>query len=63
MAEKVGSGRGSMASTTDIHPKDMKTRSAAGVDKSMKLGKASVNDEAVRKETAATPKTLGDRCA
>lgn len=63
MSSKMGDGRGSMAATTDIHPKGMKTRSPEPVDKSMKLGKASVNDGATRDSTAPTPKTLGDRCA
>ena len=53
----------SMAADTSIHQKGMKTRAVEPVDKSMGLGKASVNDDATRSSTAKTPKTLGDRCA
>ena len=63
MAEKIGSGSGSMAAETSLRQKGMKTRSAEFPDKSMGLGKASVNNDATRKETAPTPKTLGERCA
>lgn len=60
---KQGDGRGTMRADTSIHQKGMKTRMPAAVDKSMKLGKASVNDDATRSGTAPTPKSLGDRCA
>ena len=60
MAEKTGNGRGSMAADTKIHQKGMSDRSAKFPDKSMGLGRASVSDEAVRKETAPTPRTIGD---
>lgn len=63
MAERQGDGRGSMAAETSIHQKGMKTRAVEPVDKSMKLGKGSVNDEATRDGVAKTPKTLGGRCA
>jgi hypothetical protein len=59
---KQGDGSGGMSTTTALH-KGLKTRSVQPVDASMKLGKASVNEGATRKETAPTPKTLGDRCA
>jgi hypothetical protein len=48
---------------TSVHGKGMRDRAAEPVDKSMKLGKASVNDEATRSGVAPTPKTLGERCA
>ena len=60
---RQGNGSGSMAAQTDIHQKGMKTRSPEPVDRSMKLGKGSVNDEATRDGVAKTPKTLGGRCA
>lgn len=57
------SGESGMAAETCIHQKGMKTRSPEGVDRSMKLGKASVSEDATRSGTAPTPKTIGDRCA
>ena len=58
---RQGDGKGSMAAETRIHQKGMKTREPAAVDASMKCKGGSVNDESTRKETAATPKTLGPR--
>jgi hypothetical protein len=43
--------------------KDMKNMSPAAVDKSMTPPKGSVNEGAVRKGVAPTPKTLGPRNA
>lgn len=60
---RQGKGDGSMAADTSIHQKGMKTRSPDAVDKSMGLGRASVNDEATRSSVAPTPKTIGERCA
>lgn len=60
---KQGDGSGSMKADTSLHQKGMRTRSPEPVDKSMKLGRASVNDDATRNSTAPTPKTLGERCA
>lgn len=60
---KQGDGSGSMKSDTSIHQKGMRDRSPQPVDKSMRLGKASVNDDATRSGTAPTPKSLGERCA
>ena len=55
---KQGSGSGGMASETTLHQKGMKTR---GSDPPGKMPmKGSVNDEATRKETAPTPRTIGD---
>jgi hypothetical protein len=63
MAKEKG-GSGSMAAETSLHQRGMKTRSPQNPDASMKLGKASVNDNATRSETAPTPRTIGDgRCA
>ena len=53
----------SMAAETSLKQKGMSTKSPDGVDASMKLGKASVNENATRSETAPTPKTLGERTA
>ena len=55
--------KGENASETSLHQKGMKTRSPQNPDASMKLGKASVNNESTRSSTAPTPKTLGERCA
>ena len=63
MAEKMGSGSGSMAAETKIHQSSMKNRSPEPVDASMKRSGGSVNSETTRKETAPTPKTLGPRSA
>ena len=60
---KQGDGSGSMAAETSIHQKGMRDRSPEPVDKSMRLGKASVNDDTTRSGVAPTPKTLGERCA
>ena len=63
MAKQLGGGSGGMAAQTDIHQKGMRDRAAEPVDKSMGLGKGSVNNDATRSSTAPTPKTLGERCA
>ena len=57
----VGDGRGSMAAETKIHQKGMKVRSPSATDASTRCKGGSVNDSPTRKETAATPKTLGPR--
>lgn len=59
----VGSGSSSSAAETSLKQKGMSTKSPSSPDASMKLGKASVNDDATRSETAPTPKTLGERTA
>lgn len=62
MAERhVGSGRGSMAAETRIHQKGMKNRSPSSSDASTRCKGGSVNEGSTRKDTAATPKTLGPR--
>jgi hypothetical protein len=58
MMARQGDGSGGMSAETTLRQKGMKTRSAEPPGK-MKMG-GSVNDEATRKETAPTPKTLGD---
>ena len=56
---KQGDGSGSMKTTTSL--KQGTTRSASFPDKSMGLPRSpSVNQDAVRSETAPTPKTIGD---
>jgi len=60
-AKNVGSGHGSMASETTLHQKGMKTREPSATDASTRCRGGSVNNEATRKDTAPTPKTLGPR--
>jgi hypothetical protein len=58
MMARQGDGSGSMKAETTLHQKGMKTRNPDPPGK-MKMG-GSVNDEATRKETAPTPRTIGD---
>jgi hypothetical protein len=59
---KMGDGKGSTSVETKIHQSGMKVREPAAVDASMKHKGGSVNEK-TRTDTAATPKTLGPRCA
>lgn len=61
MASKMGSGHGSMASETTLHQKGMQKREPSASDASTRCKGGSVNNEATRRETAPTPKTLGPR--
>lgn len=63
MAKQHGGGSGSMAAETSVHQKGMRDRAAEPTDKSTRLGRGSVNDEATRSGVAKTPRTLGERCA
>jgi len=46
-----------------LHPKGMKNMSPAAVDSSQMPAKGSVNNGAVRKGVAPTPRSLGPRTA
>lgn len=58
---KMGGGHSSHAAETKIHQRDMKTRVPSASDASTRCKGGSVNSEPTRKETAATPKSLGPR--
>ena len=60
---RLGDGKGTMAAETRIHQKGMKVRSPEPVDASMRPKGGSVNNDTTRKETAATPQTIGPRSA
>lgn len=49
--------------TVTLCPKGMKNMSPAAVDASQRPTRGSVNDGAVRKSVAPTPRTLGPRTA
>jgi len=56
-----GYGRSIAPSETKIHQKGMKVRQPSADDASTRCKGGSVNDEATRSSTAATPRTLGPR--
>lgn len=62
MAKSKG-GYGGMSAETTLHQRGMKVTEPKAVDASMRCKGGSVNSDTTRKETAATPKTLGPRNA
>ena len=63
MAKGQALGTGGSPSETTLRQKGMTTRSPDWPDASARCKGGSVNDEATRKETAPTPKSLGGRTA
>jgi hypothetical protein len=62
MAEDYSGGKGMGGGTKSLHDGLHKKR-CPPTDSSMDLTKRSVNEDATRGSTAATPKTLGPRAA